>query len=936
MKQLSVVNPFNLFRTVVFASVLSVFMACSKDQTAEITSSGKTLGFEIQTSNDWRPLSQSRSVGEHPLKTVGVFALQGEDPDDTLFLHVALSDNLSSTKTAEGSLKTRGNLVGEDDFYESFGVFAYTYMGQWGDEGMQKYIDNVEVTKASGWTTSYLWPGVGYKVRFLAYAPLPASLENESQLNVIEKSNDFPSFEYTPSVEPSSQRDLLIAATGELSSATSDLVSLTFDHVLTGITFSTNNMLPGQVSSVSLKGVYGTATYDVATKSWSNYENVGNVSYESTADVTGAPDQPLFSSEEVVFFQIPQQLPQGAQLEIHYVDDLSGTERILTADLSGTEWPVGKIVNYKISTSSIDIEPTFVITQPGDFNYRGGTGSYAVTSYVSVTREGDEPKTVPVSWTAEFVEDDGNGGYTAIERPDWLSDFPLNGQGAITSTEYGFSVPKQNSTAYNPHDEALRTAAEVTPDEFGYYDLSTQGKTQPQSTANCYVVNAPGVYKLPLFYGNSMKNGRDNELAYKNRTSYIDTPIQAKYIYYGNDYNQVPESNIGDVVLIWQDAENLITDVHFPKGTGGAEDRTWLAFRVNRETIKQGNALVALRDVSGRIMWSWHIWVTDYKLGEDDLTVTAANGTQYKIMPINVGWCYEDTESYAPREVKVRFTQSQSNVSTVITIKQVAGTAYKGNNPYYQFGRKDPFLPAVSLDGASADKPCYFANNYGFSDNATSVSVGQAIQHPSTFYHEVFPSTDDFFVKWCNSLPTDVWGASGITHDIVYGQPSKTIYDPAPAGYQVPPSGIFTGIIYAPGATSDNMYINWSDNSSLFAKVHTPYVYDNLAYSIEDNYGWIFYCSKMSGEGNYDPSAGTIHLPLAGYRTFSSGEAIELGRLGYYWSAIPYTESSIAPSVDDSYASSMGFSIGSSYVRPADLNNTIAFGFPIRAVREIN
>lgn len=53
--------------------------------------------------------------------------------------------------------------------------------------------------------------------------------------------------------------------------------------------------------------------------------------------------------------------------------------------------------------------------------------------------------------------------------------------------------------------------------------------------------------------------------------------------------------------LLWQDAPALLSDVrleegrvHFTAGEG------------------QGNALIAVRDADGRILWSWHIWVTDY------------------------------------------------------------------------------------------------------------------------------------------------------------------------------------------------------------------------------------------------------------------------------------------------------------------------------------
>jgi len=34
------------------------------------------------------------------------------------------------------------------------------------------------------------------------------------------------------------------------------------------------------------------------------------------------------------------------------------------------------------------------------------------------------------------------------------------------------------------------------------------------TTANCYLVHEAGAYKIPLVYGNAIKNGQDNRVAY--------------------------------------------------------------------------------------------------------------------------------------------------------------------------------------------------------------------------------------------------------------------------------------------------------------------------------------------------------------------------------------------------------------------------------------
>ena len=49
-------------------------------------------------------------------------------------------------------------------------------------------------------------------------------------------------------------------------------------------------------------------------------------------------------------------------------------------------------------------------------------------------------------------------------------------------------------------------------------------------------------------------------------------------------------------------------------------------FDVDHSTIRQGNAVVAVLDASGMIMWSWHIWVTDYVPGDGLKKVTNYQG----------------------------------------------------------------------------------------------------------------------------------------------------------------------------------------------------------------------------------------------------------------------------------------------------------------------
>lgn len=169
-----------------------------------------------------------------------------------------------------------------------------------------------------------------------------------------------------------------------------------------------------------------------------------------------------------------------------------------------------------------------------------------------------------MTWTTEFVEDDGNGGYKVIARPNWLKAFIENGNGSTAATKYTATVAAQQGITSNPHNDALQAAPPVN----GIYDLSTTGGTTVMRTANCYVINAPGTYSLPLVYGNAIDyavcptNGK-NISAYtsqsnlthvlKNFVNHLDMAITDPYIY--NNIGCIPQ----DAVLVWQDEEELVS-----------------------------------------------------------------------------------------------------------------------------------------------------------------------------------------------------------------------------------------------------------------------------------------------------------------------------------------------------------------------------------------
>lgn len=85
--------------------------------------------------------------------------------------------------------------------------------------------------------------------------------------------------------------------------------------------------------------------------------------------------------------------------------------------------------------------------------------------------------------------------------------------------------------------------------------------------------------------------------------NHAGNPITDPYIY--NNVDCTPDN----ATLVWQDSRNLVTNVDL------SADNHSLTFEVSQENIAQGNAVIAVRNSNDEILWSWHIWVTDYVPG---------------------------------------------------------------------------------------------------------------------------------------------------------------------------------------------------------------------------------------------------------------------------------------------------------------------------------
>ena len=561
-----------------------------------------------------------------------------------------------------------------------------------------------------------------------------------------------------------------------------------------------------------------------------------------------------------------------------FTDDDAGTYSLSAS--------AGKYVTHNIAESYTNYFLT--VTAPTAFTYAGGTNAYSIQSYKE-NSAGTKQKAA--AWTATY-DTDGDGVFDDAQ-PSWLTAFTASGDGSTAATNYNATVSAQVSSSGSgvTSSSVLASAAEVTD-----YDLSLHtvaGADCSMTTANCYLVHAPGTYKLPLVYGNAIKNGSTNSGAYNPSGSNSDTFLKPFLNHAGSGISDPWLKNNGatpdGASLVWQDVNGMISAV----GISG----DYLTFTVDKSKIAEGNAVIAATK-SGTVVWSWHIWVTPETLST--LTSIAGNSITYKVAPVNLGWVNSGTISwtgYDGRSCTVKISQLGGQEKTFVVSQSPSKTvteSKQGYNTYYQWGRKDPEIPAAAYNSTTNHAAYNISGSSvsltlkAFTSTGTSAdygSIANGIKNPLYhYYNNISGNSGRYgpFQTWQYNL----WDANNTTTGQIKTKTVKTIYDPCPAGFCIPTSDLWYKMSGNSGGSSSSG--TWDDtNKGRLWTDNTPNVY----------------------------------FPASGYRSYSSGTLGRVGSNGYYWSASPNSSN---------YGHYLYFYSSNCYW----YSNYRAYGFPVPAVAE--
>ena len=735
--------------------------------------------------------------------------------------------------------------------------------------------------------------------RFFAVYPNTESYSKMTIGNTETSGSPSVDFEVDPDVK--NQKDFMTACTGDVHYATQGVhptTNLDFRHALTGIRFAVGQNLSWNkiIDKVEIQNAVMKSKYTLSK----DFNGTG-AAWDHSADTRGtatlsgvsvstskSPNTTIMGNagDNFTFYMIPQVLTgKNVKVNVHCTD---GT--VIDVVLKG-EWKAATTRTYKLSQTNSNWNYVLTATDPSRAaNYDETTSqAYTITSY----RENSGTRQA-VPWKVIGYDADNDGTFTMAEKPAWLTALSSESGSGGTSAEAGTAtLTKDVKDLLKERNDGLKNATALGSSS-APYDLSTKGGSESRSTANSYLISAPGHYRIPLVYGNAIKNGATNSNAYE--TTATGTYVLQHFKDHNNqnitdpwiEKSNAANAGIDGAKIVWADEQDLVHLSASPiKQDGG---NAYLDFEVKQADIKSGNAVVAVTK-NGTVLWSWHLWFAP-KDALDKIEVTNHQNVKYYFTKEALGWKliqWSGSTYSSARTVKVKVEQTVANNGTkqeaVINITQNPGSVKKGATTLYQFGRKDAFpgVEETQLPQGSINK------NAG--DN---MSITNGIQHPDFYYTggSNWNSNYGYYNLWsADNTVTGDWNV-GNDNPVV-----KTVYDPSPVGFKMPANNAFTGFT-ADGQNESTMNVDGTDDRQTFS----------------NNFGHNFWTSSSK--------KATINFPASGFRFSKDGSLEDVGGSGYYWLAVPSGLNNGCNLLFHSYN-----------VRPLS-NDARDFGFSVRPVSE--
>ena len=497
-----------------------------------------------------------------------------------------------------------------------------------------------------------------------------------------------------------------------------------------------------------------------------------------------------------------------------------------------------------VAAYTLDVDPTLV-----EYNYNG---TYTNQEFTVISHKSINGVAKPAPWKTQIqVGSDWVDLSTVISQADytWLSNFPLTSDSAAESTTTTTRTFHKSVSAREviSHEERLRNGVIYDTDgttpvthntagtavDLSKYNFVNNTMESARYTANTYIISSPGYYKIPLVFGNAIENNSTIPDSYNGRAglghlNYFICPLPngdessihlvstrpwlnsarsqgarihwEKYSYWDSNDEEMKTFN-----RKWSESAGVTVIDNLSIATGSGNER-YLVFHVDENNIRPGNWVIASMsnaDGSGNVCWSWQIWITDQTM----TPVTISNGTsQYSILPVNLGWVEMNKgQLYPQREALLRFASSEKEglySAHTLTVRQKKEEIVSeiGWSTFYQWGRKDPMT----------DGPIEIYDNDGM--------VHESIKHPGNIMYDKGSLAGERYYDWTVNNYNNLWDSKNTDYESPSGDmPNhKTVYDPSPRRYCVPPDYTFDGFSSYESASSAGLYFATVGGGTVF------------------------------------------------------------------------------------------------------------------------
>lgn len=345
--------------------------------------------------------------------------------------------------------------------------------------------------------------------------------------------------------------------------------------------------------------------------------------------------------------------------------------------------------------------------------------------------------------------------YTYYLGADLVSDFNIEANKKYT---YEITLTRKGDPDYDSRIEDL-------------------GEKRFTVDANCYLMHPPvlegqsRIYAFPVRRAAVYWNRQGANMGVYDASGTTDSPFTLE------------ETAEWETYVVWNDLYKngaKVDDFLLTAGGKGfnpdnsnppAGHDPWIRVKVDEGV--RGNALVAVK-YNGSIIWSWHLWVTDY---DPDVQMTPLAGTYIYNVPGGALHRYNgaiwETGMYSNAFIMDR------NLGALAEVGE-----YESHGFYYEPGRKDPFRHGTS--------------NYTRHDGTVNVLYG--VQNPTVFVFNranawAYASAKLYSAieNWFDPL---IFSHGGDCCEV-----DKSIYDPCPPGWRIPEKTTFADWRTGSGAT---------------------------------------------------------------------------------------------------------------------------------------